>query len=198
MNDYTRAIASTPRAGAYLNGDIAIYRSLEIKQELSEPWQDDPDDQDNHSTWHDGYDVNVSNITEDMSVDLEKTSSPAKAIPSHVIELLTSPLPPDLLTMDKDLLILMAAYNGDIDRYARLRRPMFIKQEADCCVRGIFHNTMFAIYWARKEERIKKAGKSVPSHIAKAISARFIINNVLHRMMSESGAKAAPKRSFDD
>lgn len=38
----------------------------------------------------------------------------------------------------------MTAYYGDIDRYVRLRRPVMIKNEMQCIVRGIYHNTMFA------------------------------------------------------
>lgn len=64
-------------------------------------------------------------------------------------KLLFTPLPRDLPTMKKDLLIQMAAYEGNIDRYARLMRPGYMtEEEAFSVVRGIFHHTMFARWWA--------------------------------------------------
>ncbi|EJT77272.1 hypothetical protein GGTG_07184 [Gaeumannomyces tritici R3-111a-1] len=59
--------------------------------------------------------------------------------------LLRNLLPHDLPAGDKDVLILIAAYHGDIDRYARLRRPVHVSINEDCCVRrDIHHNTGFA------------------------------------------------------
>ncbi|RDW67446.1 uncharacterized protein DSM5745_09312 [Aspergillus mulundensis] len=62
------------------------------------------------------------------------------------IPFLYSPLPDELPTgVHKDLLLLYAAYVGNINRYVRLRDPnRFIKYEFDCVIRGIYHDTMFA------------------------------------------------------
>ncbi|CAG8108457.1 unnamed protein product, partial [Penicillium nalgiovense] len=55
--------------------------------------------------------------------------------------------PTDLLTVDKDILILMAAWSGNIDRYARLHQPTMINGELPCVVRGIYHHPFFAKWW---------------------------------------------------
>ena len=84
------------------------------------------------------------NITEDRAVAQPELARPLRP---HEIKLLHSPLPPDLPTTNKDILILMAAYEGNIDRYVRLRRPFFIRNELNCLVRGIYNSTTFARWW---------------------------------------------------
>ncbi|RDW74470.1 uncharacterized protein DSM5745_07132 [Aspergillus mulundensis] len=134
MNDYTRTINLDNPRKACLNEDTAVRSSLEVKQEH---------DRDFKSTHY-------FDITEDMRIDTHTTpaqeSSSGDATP-----LLYSPLPVDLPTVNKDLLILMAAYYGDIDRYVRLRRPIMIKTEYIFVIRGIFHNTMFAKWWSYQD-----------------------------------------------
>lgn|SRR5690625_4882886 len=89
------------------------------------------------------------NITEDYSVAEGLDGSP-HLIPlppdSPDVTLLYSPLPPNLpaFIINKDVLIPMAVYEGNLDRYKRLRRPYFIPNEIACVVRGIYHNTSFA------------------------------------------------------
>jgi hypothetical protein len=99
----------------------------------------------------------------------------------NVTSLLSSPLPTELRTVENDLLILMAVYYGNIDRSARLRREKLITNEIQRCVHGIYHNTMFAVWWSRQ---------TMPEHSAwrlrKAINARFIMNNVLSTSMEET------------
>jgi len=121
-----------------------------------------------------GFEDRTFDLTEDLHID-EHDSDPALlrlSVNRLEIQLLTSPLPHDLPTVQKDLLILMAAYYGDVDRYNRLRRPKTIPKEYKCCVRGIYHNTPFAVWWSRqpKDNRI---------HPSEAIAARLIMNNVL-------------------
>jgi hypothetical protein len=70
-----------------------------------------------------------------------------------MLDLLSSPLPVDLPAINKDLLILMAAYYGDIDRFARLRRSENIHHEINCCVRGIDHTITFAVRWSKQQEQ---------------------------------------------
>jgi hypothetical protein len=97
-----------------------------------------------------------------------------------VSHLLYMPLPADLPTLNKDVLILMAAYYGDVDRYSRLRRPHPVVSELDCVVRGIYHNTMFDKWWSLQED-------SRFSYCANlAINARFIMNNDLSRITPET------------
>jgi hypothetical protein len=202
MNDYACTVASTPVPGAYLNGDTAVYRSLKRRQSLPPdgPWQGDDDDENSSFTWHPGYEEQVLDITEDQGMDLESVYHEHGKMTPEVLDLLTSPLPRDLPIVDKDVLVLMAAYNGDIDRYVRLRRPSFICSELQCCIRGIFHNTMFALWWSREESRLRKqeeaAGEAflhgVPHGISTAISARKIMNNCLDRMMATTPKYSDP------
>ncbi|KAK6205892.1 hypothetical protein LQW54_008083 [Pestalotiopsis sp. IQ-011] len=52
-----------------------------------------------------------------------------------------------LRDQDRHVLILTAAYEGNIDCYVRLRRPHLIDGEAFCVVRGIHHSAAFARFW---------------------------------------------------
>jgi hypothetical protein len=54
--------------------------------------------------------------------------------------------------------------------------------EIDCCVRGIFHNTMFAVWWSKQQQQ--QQNPLIHIRIDRAISARMIINNVLHRIQA--------------
>lgn len=126
-----------------------------------------------------------------MNIDVYDTKVPATTISPLALELLASPLPFDLPAVDKDLLILMAAYYGDIDRYVRLRRPEPLQDETDCCIRGIYHNTMFAIWWSKQQEQSSTAS-TIMFRIDQAISARMIMNNVLHRMQAPSNQHGDP------
>lgn len=69
--------------------------------------------------------------------DRETEEEKLSGVYNTTMELLSSPLPVDLPPCDKDLLICMAAYRGDIDRYCRLRRPYFVRGELYYIVRGI-------------------------------------------------------------
>lgn len=167
MNDYIRSVDTSDARPADLSGDTAVRWTLDIKQEFTYA---DVEDEDDFSLFHsDGFEENYFNITEDMNID--KETSPMTKPRYDVTQLLSEPLPLHLPTVEKDLLILIAAYYGDIDRYVRLRRPVFIDKEVNCCVHGIYHNTMFALWWS-KQQRHHPA-------ISKALKARFIMNNVL-------------------
>jgi hypothetical protein len=110
-------------------------------------------------------------ITEDWCLDAEGTLPGARAVDPKAVQLLCEPLPADLPTVDKDLLILMAAWSGNIDRYVRLRRPTMIHGELPCVVRGIYHHPFFAKWWLMQE--------NVLQTIREAIYARLIMNNDL-------------------
>jgi hypothetical protein len=179
MNDYNRSVdIANPRC-APLNGDTAVRSSLENKQKYQEPFltNEEEDDKDDYMPWSNpGYNKRLFNITEDWGIDGYNTLEPETT--EDVTPLLYMPLPADLPTMNKDLLILMAAYYGDVDRYTRLRRPVMIQKEIACVVRGIYHNTMFAKWWSLQTP--------VPMfRIQEAITARFIMNNDLCRITPE-------------
>ncbi|PYI07390.1 hypothetical protein BO78DRAFT_443301 [Aspergillus sclerotiicarbonarius CBS 121057] len=105
--------------------------------------------------------------------------------------LLYTPLPVDLPPMNKDLLILMAAWNGDVDRYVRLRRPVMIQKEFECVIRGIYHNTFFAKWWSLQEP-LEGFGDNVS--IQSAITARFIMSNDLSHREPEDQPSAATRQ----
>lgn len=85
---------------------------------------------------------------------------------------------------NKYILIHMAAYEGNVDRYARLRRPFMIEDEFACIIRGIYHNTTFAKWWSLE---LKSRGGDIPpsrrGNIGAAVTARFIMNNDLSRAL---------------
>ena len=172
MNDYTQTIDWSDPQVAELDGNTAVRWTLEAKQKFSEPGFE-------HRELP-GFEIHMFNITEDMSVGIEETRDQifeTNRWKCDIIGMLSEPLPRNLPTVDKDLLILVAAYSGDIDRYARLRRPQMIRNERDCCVRGIYRNTMFAMWWSKQEPQ----GHGTYG-IGNAIEARFIMNNVLSRV----------------
>lgn len=199
MNDYERTVCSTPedkhlRGGALLNGDTAVRRSLEVKQKIGYP--DIPEDGSAQEEIElalilcPGFQRNTFNITEDMNVDEYDTGydtclnlDQRQAPPSDhdIVSILSQPLPQNLPTVDKDLIILLAAYHGDIDRYSRLRRPRFIAKELECVVRGIYHNTLFALWWLRQDQ------SKISHRICKAVMARMIMNNIVLPSISQTG-----------
>ncbi|KAK0657782.1 hypothetical protein B0T16DRAFT_402541 [Cercophora newfieldiana] len=225
MDDYYRTINTANPKTAYLNGDTAVRSTLECKRKIEMPedlrdifdsdFLDGDDGEDDEEPYYSQrFKPGYFNITEDGYIDTHNGYSPEKEIstmtesstgPDLISPLLYSPLPQDLPDGNKDVLILMAAYYGDIDRYARLRRPVAIRKQIECVVRGIFHNTLFAKWWA---DRLKAAGDDEPGKksrisldgmaeaymrgIRKAITARFIMNNDLSRVTSTTPADELP------
>jgi hypothetical protein len=127
--------------------------------------------------------ISTLNITEDDCFDDHDTAEQEKPqLTESEVPLLYSPLPLDLPKIDKDPLILMAAYEGNVDRYARLRRPKMIPEEAESVIRGIYHNTTFAKWWSLEiksctAEQFREFDHRID--IKRAINARFIMNNDL-------------------
>ncbi|KAH8695444.1 hypothetical protein BGW36DRAFT_382705 [Talaromyces proteolyticus] len=208
MNDYTREITVQNPNPACLNDDTAIVSYLDVKQRVrhtggieeepilentEQPQQAADDDDDMGFLFpFPGFDEQIFNITEDMNVgevdwkdELYAEGPPIDYLP----ELLSQPLPVHLPQGNKDLLILMAAYYGNIERYARLRRPRMIDKELGCLVRGIYHNSMFALWCASQTMEDYAA-----SHVKTAIHARMIMNNDLSRIINLDTRQ--PSRDF--
>lgn len=136
MDDYILAIdESEPLVPANLNGDTAVRPSLDFRVRFDVYFE-------GHLRKEYHFD-----ITEDLHFGFEWSDGPSSHLLEEHVPLLYEALPRDLPTVNKDLLILMAAYEGNIDRYARLRRPQMIPNELYCVIRGIYHHTTFA-RWA--------------------------------------------------
>lgn len=190
MDDYELQVHPENRQPVPLSGDTAVRWMLDVKQGFTDSdvkWFIDETDGELYPDFgffsDFGYEPTMFNITEDMNVDEHSSSLTSARLLMDRLEvtLLYSPLPVDLPTVQKDLLIAMAAYTGNVDRYARLRRPKQVAKEELCCLRGIYHSPLFAIWWSQQSANMS-AG------VATAINARFIMNNVLSR---------APHRAID-
>ncbi|KAF6814010.1 hypothetical protein CPLU01_14502 [Colletotrichum plurivorum] len=156
FDDYNRSMNITSPKPAFLNADTAVRPYILETQSFEPPigrmddeeGDSEPDDND-QDPWTmgptPGFVQSQFNITEDMNVDSDGDnaysgwveSKAPEGVDEEGLKLLCQPLPADLTTCHKDMLILMAAYSGDIDRYRRLRRPRLLPDETACIVRGI-------------------------------------------------------------
>lgn len=203
MDDYARSVdLDCPKPARYgLNGDTAVVSTLELRRDFRRlralsRFNDDRTRLDPDYSIDDELAPCYFNITEDWNVD-EHTSAWSsyaqnasdRPTSEEMTDLLWNPLPVDLPWGDKDLLILMAAYHGNVDRYARLRRPLDVsKAEDHCVVRGIYHNTMFAKWWS-----LQPSGP-----YASAITARFIMTNDLSRIpVDETDDEIHPRQIYN-
>ncbi|KAJ0419521.1 hypothetical protein BJY00DRAFT_313910 [Aspergillus carlsbadensis] len=159
MDDYNRCLWPESLAGTYLNGDTCVRSMLDQKLPIGP------------TPYSPAIHRHVFDITEDWSLDIDGVEPHARAIDPQTVDLLHSPLPADLPTVDKDLLILMAAWSGNIDRYVRLRRPSQIEGELPCIVHGIHHYPLFAKWWFTQSD--------ADPQIRQAVHARCIMNNDL-------------------
>ena len=155
MDDYSREVREKPLPRAFLNGDTCVRSALDKRQPL---------DKDVTKPYFD--------IAEDWNIGIDGIKIEDRPIPQEIFPLLYSPLPFDLPTVDKDFLILMAAWTGNIDRYTRLRRPHWLKAERAFIIRGIYFDTMFA-KWCYAQP-----GPDFAS-VRRYVHARFIMNNDL-------------------
>ncbi|CAG8981775.1 hypothetical protein HYALB_00004717 [Hymenoscyphus albidus] len=182
-----------PVSPAFLNGDTTCYSDLcRIFREGRYVWVPRPPT--DIKKWWEGDDGDLGgNITVDNDIgvtlgraadyDEDEGDSEDEDYVCTAAEVaqVYQPLPLDLPSMCKDLLILVAAYEGNIDRYARLSRPYMNDTEVLCIVRGIYHHTMFARWWMGELKsnpgRLSKAPKGSEREIKTAINARRIMNN---------------------
>lgn len=135
MDDRCRSIElEKPRYPVFLNGDTEVRWYLESRIQTPEEF---------HCEWESIEEDSNINDSEFRHPELDRSLHPEE------VRLLYEPLPLDLPTMKKDLLIEMAAYDGNVDRYARLRHPLdpMSHMELLSVIRGIYHHTMFARWW---------------------------------------------------
>ncbi|KIH94803.1 hypothetical protein SPBR_09234 [Sporothrix brasiliensis 5110] len=194
MDDYTRSVhLEQPRAGALLNDDTAVRSRLDSDSIGLADYR-------RNGRRHVYFD-----IAEDHGL-AEETRSPHWSpliADEGTLALLYAPLPPDLQAVNKDMLILMAAAEGNVDRYARLRRPSLVENELFCVVRGIYHSTMFAKWWAMQLDDTRD-GARAPSPVLEAlqtnnapflreaVNARHIMSNDVSRITAETPSSEIP------
>ncbi|KAJ6103108.1 hypothetical protein N7486_005535 [Penicillium sp. IBT 16267x] len=179
MNDFTRSIdMDTPRTPAFLNGDMKPRWSLD---------QRFPPPKDLPNTSADDIDIEEDGFIgiEEIEIDQARYHlGPEQA------KLLWTPLPLDIPIFEKGVLTQMAAYEGNVDRYVRLMHPRRLRTDDEfySTLRGIYHNTMFARWWADQIEtnpqRIIRPGSTPDDNnkrdcdlIRTAINARRIMIN---------------------
>ncbi|KAI0805669.1 hypothetical protein GGR55DRAFT_654529 [Xylaria sp. FL0064] len=174
---------------AFLNGDTVVNWLLDDRSDT--PWKP------THRFADIEEDMHANNEPFNLTVELHEDE----------IKLLYTPLPQDLPTVKKTLLVQMAAYEGNIDRYARLAVPerTMNPRELLCVIRGIYHHTMFACWWAAEIQRntpraqnaakTKLGNKSYLDKIKRAISARRIMVNDL-RQFDQGWKEGEPQPYF--
>jgi hypothetical protein len=142
LDDYTRSINhQNPRSPAFMNGDTAVRSTLDVTAAMK-GFLDFGD------TF---FDIAEDGHMAEVGTHVYYYASQDTLPPEHV-ELLYTPLPFHLPTIKKDPLIVMAAYEGNLDRYLRLRRPRMVEREHAAILRGIYHNTTFAKWWSLQED----------------------------------------------
>lgn len=189
MDDFTRSVnIECPQAPAFLNGNSKPRRALEQRvlppKNLADTTADDIDIEE------DGF-IGLKGNT--SKIDRDAKLGPADSM--H----LWMPLPLDLPPIDKRLPTQLAAWEGNVDRYARLMHPRRLRTETEynCILRGIYHHTSFARWWAYQLEtnpgRIILPGKLLSEgnarecrEIRAAINARKIMNNDISDLDDDS------------
>jgi hypothetical protein len=179
MDDYERMVKDDSPSPGCLNGDTVIRRMLEVHYKNHPYWKEfeacDTDEAASDFLFEDamwGRGSRHTDITEDAGIAEEDVDFDWPADP-RLATLLSQPLPKHLSVIDKDLLIQMAAYDGNIERYSRLRRPHRVSGETAALVHGIHHHTQFAL-WVLQQPDVHKG-----SYVSPACHARLIMNNIL-------------------
>lgn len=178
MDDFTRSVnLESPQTPAFLTGNMKPRKAL---AQRALPPTNLPD------TTADEIDIEEDGFIglEDLSLNNNAKLGPGDS------EQLWMPLPFDLPVLEKRLQTQIAAWEGNVDRYARLMHPRRLRteEEYNCILRGIYHNTAFARWWAHQLEtnptRIILPGKLLSEgnereirEIRTAINARRIMNN---------------------
>ena len=190
MDDYRRLVRDEPIPSASLNRDTCVRSMLDKPQP--------PGDLVNPDTVAElSFD-----ITEDRNISLTGVLPTKRPVSPETVRLLFTPLPRDLPTVDKEFLILIAAYSGEVDRYSRLRRPVPVPGELQCVIRGIYHSTFFAKWWSilplAQHERLlggwcQRPGSDRSSNLFEHIYARFVMNNDLSWLTESTPERELPR-----
>ncbi|KAL4802210.1 hypothetical protein BDV18DRAFT_164386 [Aspergillus unguis] len=185
MDDFTRSIRSDALHPAFLNGETHVRWKLEWRYTLAK-------------------DATEDFVPQELGVDIEEDrymgleagepdqSRYDELTPQEAV-LLWEPLLLDLPTMKTGLLRQMAAYEGSVDRYARLvnrRTPWAGDIECLCVVRGIYHHTMFARWWQHQlDTNTIPITESDRRRIQQAINARRIMINDIGTFTEDTPCK---------
>ncbi|KAJ5637370.1 hypothetical protein N7490_007249 [Penicillium lividum] len=172
MNDYTRTVDVAGRRVASLNGDTAVYSSLTARSKHLNP------NEYSHprKPWTMfGNKLYYSNITDDWGIDDHDCEAPET--PDDYLPLVYNPLPAELPLINKDKPIHVAAYKGEIDRYARLRRPKMLEDE-------------WAMVWASQIP--KHPDDHTQLRIRGAINARRIMSDDLTWLAADTPEEVLP------
>ncbi len=176
MDDYTRTVnVDNPEAPARLNAETVVLATPENRLHLLRCYLEAGN----------GFDT-----TEDgcMGLNHPELNAGPPILAPHEIALLHSPLPFDLPTMHKTALTLWAAYNGDIDRWDRLRgrRPWALRLEATCLARGCQFNTAMAVWLSQSPHILDSLGITDywdRGPIQRAIHARFLMDDSIQPLL---------------
>ncbi|KAM0361837.1 hypothetical protein ACHAP4_002312 [Fusarium culmorum] len=159
MDDCKRTIELEDfRIPAYLNGDTEKVSSRSL-QDL------------------------VPCIEEDIHLDIEdhKLDEEHSTLSNEEANLLYQPQPEDLPTLKTTLLLQMAAYDGNIERFSRLASggKKLSDLDLECVLRGILHHSMFARWWADQIKEYTVYAEAAPyiTWIQEAIVAQRIMVN---------------------
>ncbi|KAJ5589468.1 hypothetical protein N7537_012146 [Penicillium hordei] len=187
MDDFSRSIdLESPQTPAFLNGNMKPRRALGQRalppKNLPDTTADDIDIEE------DGF-IGLQNIG---LLERDTTLGPGDS------GQLWMPLPPDL-PLEKRLLTQVAAWEGNVDRYSRLMHPRRLRTETEynCILRGIYHHTTFARWWAYQLETnprrnilpgklLSEGNERECQEIRTAINARKIMNNDISGINDDS------------
>ncbi|KAF3909250.1 hypothetical protein ABW20_dc0105174 [Dactylellina cionopaga] len=182
MDDYNRCINLDNPVEANLNCDTAIRSYIDFRNIFTQ------------SEFHftPTFDIEEDNKLDGYQKIVDRDFTREPKYPIDVTPYLYTPLPQDLPQLNKNLLIASAAYYGDFERYARLRRPKLTWGETTCAVRGIYHNTMFAKWYSLQMVPFERNVTNSFERIMRAINARFIMNNDLSRITDDLDDRYLP------
>ncbi|GES63906.1 hypothetical protein P170DRAFT_454714 [Aspergillus terreus] len=187
MDDFARSInLDSPPWPAFLNGETHVRWKLQWRYTLSEDATEE-------------FGPEEIDIEEDRYMGLEvdePDESRYDELTPQEAALLWEPLPLDIPTLKTDLLRQMAAFEGSVDRYARLinrrSRKGINSLEILCVVRGIYHHTMFARWWQHQLDTDAFQGRITDGErveIQTAINARRIMINDIGTFTEDTPCK---------
>ncbi|WYZ39552.1 hypothetical protein EsH8_III_001466 [Colletotrichum jinshuiense] len=195
MDDYTRTVnLESPRAGS-LNGDTAVRSTLSAaRSTVSDAIVEHPPGIDfgflpGYKVVQ-SYDNHYFDIEEDAHVNASEFDPERVSLESEFVDLVWKTLPRDLPTTKKDALIVAAAWDGNMDRYQRLRRPKTVPNELSAVIRGAYHHTPFARWLDTCLDDIFHRNEAW--YVRQAVHARFIMNNDLSRIDSNTDGDDLP------